>query len=118
MWRIVAALLTIWSSAKQAEIDRHDLDDRPHAAEGRTDPGADKGRFGKRRVADALGTELVEQSLGDRIAAAIAPDILAHQEDARIGQQRLADRLADRLAVGDLDACTTSRRSLGHPSAA
>ena len=30
---------------QQAEIDRHDLDDRPHAAERRTDAGADEGRI-------------------------------------------------------------------------
>jgi hypothetical protein len=30
---------------KKAEIDRHDFDDRAHPAEGRTDPGADKGRL-------------------------------------------------------------------------
>ncbi len=87
---------------QEAEIDRHDLDDRAHPAERGADPGADKGRFGERRVADALGAELVEQALGNRIAAAVAPDILAHQKDARISQQRLADRFTDRIAVGDL----------------
>ncbi len=50
---------------QEAEIDRHDLDDRAHPAEGSTDPGTDKGRFGERCVANALGTELVEQPLGD-----------------------------------------------------
>ncbi len=87
---------------QEAEIDRHDLDDRAHPAERRADPGADEGRFGKRRVADAFGAELVEQPLGDRIAAAVAPDILAHQKDARIGKKSLADRFADRIAIGDL----------------
>ena len=72
---------------QQAEIDRHDLDDRPHAAERRTDTGADEGGFGKRRVADAVGAELVQQAPAHRVAAAIAPDILAHQKDALVLEQ-------------------------------
>ena len=30
---MVAALFMIWSSARRAEVDGHDLHDRPHAAE-------------------------------------------------------------------------------------
>src|SRR6516162_7630100 len=65
---------------KKAEIDRHDFDDRAHPAEGGADPGADEGRFRERRVANAFRAELIEQPLGHRITAAIAPDILAHQK--------------------------------------
>ena len=102
MWRMVAALLTIWSSARQAEIHRHDLDDWAQAAHGRTDPGADEGRLRERRVANAFLAKFLQQPLGHRIAAAIAPNILTHQEGARIVPERLADRLLDRLTVGGL----------------
>ena len=47
------------------------------------------------------GAELVEQALADRVAAAVAADVLAHQEHARVALQRLAQRLAQRFAVGD-----------------
>ena len=69
---------------QETEIDRHDLDDRAHPAKRSADPGADKGRLGQRRIADAVGTELVEEAFGDRIAAAIAPNVLAHQKDALV----------------------------------
>ena len=96
MWRSVAALFTIWSRREQAEVDRHDLDDRPHAAERRADAGADEGRFRQRRVADALGAELLEQPVAHGEGAAVAADVLAHQEDARI--RRSASRSARRTA--------------------
>src|SRR6516162_5348520 len=100
MWRIVAALLTIWSSAKRLKLTVmiSTIGRIPPSAA----PGADKGRFGKRCVADALGTKFVEEPLGDRVAAAVAPNILAHQKDVRISAKRLSDRLAHRVAVGDL----------------
>ncbi len=85
---------------EQAEVDRHDLDDRSHAAERRADAGADERRFRERRVADALGPELLEQALAHGEAAAVAADVLAHEKDARIALQRLADGGAHRLAVG------------------
>ena len=44
---------------EQAEVDGHDLDDRPHAAERRADAGADEPGLAQRGVADALGPELV-----------------------------------------------------------
>ena len=49
---------------EQAEVDGHDLDDRAHAAERGADAGADEGRLRQRRVADALGPELLEQARG------------------------------------------------------
>ena len=44
-------------------------------------PGADEGRLRQRRVADALGSELVEQALAHAEAAAVPSDVLAHEED-------------------------------------
>src|SRR6516162_4356415 len=37
---------------QEAEIDRHDLDDRTHSAKRGANPGADKSRFGERGIAD------------------------------------------------------------------
>ena len=43
--------------------------------------------------------ELFEESLAHRVAAAVAPDVLAHEEDALVGEDRRADGLAERVAV-------------------
>ncbi len=75
---------------EHAEVDGHHLDDRSHAAERRADSRADEGRLGQRRVADALGSELLEQALADGERAAVAADVLSHQEHARVRGQRLA----------------------------
>ena len=75
---------------EQAEIHRHHLDDWPHAVQRRTDARAHEGGFGERGVADALLAELLQQALAHRIAAAVAPDVLAHQEDPLIAQKCLA----------------------------
>ena len=74
---------------EQAEVDGHDLDDRPHAAQRGADPGADERRLRQRRVAHALGAELLEQPLAHREAAAVPTDILAHEEDAVIASERI-----------------------------
>ncbi len=86
---------------QQAEVDRHDLDDRSHAAHRGADAGADECGLGQRRVADAFLTELVEQSLAHSEAAPVLADVFAHQEDAGIVTQRLAEGALHRLAVGD-----------------
>ena len=70
--------------AEQAEIDRHDLDDRLRAAERGADGRADEGRFRERRVANAFLAELGEQPLADGVAAAVPADVLAHQKHALI----------------------------------
>ena len=76
---------------EQAEVDRHDLDDGPHAAQRGADAGADERRLRQRRVADALRAELLEQAEADAEAAAVAADVLAHEEDAVVAAQGLAD---------------------------
>ena len=47
---------------EQAEVHGHDLHDGPQARHGRADAGADEGGLGQRRVPDALGPELLEES--------------------------------------------------------
>ncbi len=88
---------------EQAEVDRHHLDDRPHAAEGGTDPRTDEARLGERCVADALRAELVEEAEADGEGTAVAAHVLAHQEHPLIGGKRMAQSGAHGLAVGELD---------------
>ena len=88
---------------EQAEVDRHHLDDRAHARECRADAGADERRFREWRVADTLLAEFREQPHAHRIAASVAPDVLAHQEHTRIALQRLTQRRAHCLAVSGFD---------------
>ena len=64
MWRQRGGVVDDLVQRQQAEVDRHDLDDRPHAAQRRADAGADERRFRQRRVADSLRPELLEQALG------------------------------------------------------
>ena len=87
---------------EQAEVAGHDLDDRAQARDRGADTGADEAVLGQRRVDDALRPELLEQALADRVAAAVAAHVLAEQQDARIGVQRITDRLPAGLAVADL----------------
>ena len=94
------AVLTIWSSAKKAEIHRHDLDDGAHAGDGCTDAGTDITQFGQRRVADAVFAQFFGKTLGDGVAAAVARHVLAHQEHSLVGEDRRADRLLARLSIG------------------
>src|SRR5208283_4148788 len=84
---------------EKAEVAGHDLDDGPHAHHRRANARANNGAFGQRRVPDAFFAELFEHPLRHRVAAAIATDILSHQEDARIFDQRLAQRLFASFAI-------------------
>ena len=94
---------------EQAEIHRHQFDDRAHAGHRRTDAGTGEPGFRQRRIADPLGAEFGQQALAHRVAAAVAADVLAHQKHALIAAQRIADRLAHRVAVGDLGRCGLDR---------
>ena len=92
---------------QQAEVDGHDLDDRPHAAERGPDAGADERRLRQRRVPDAVRAELLEQAQADREAAAVAPDVLAHQEHPLVALQGVAERRR---------ASPRGRSALGRPA--
>ena len=88
---------------QQAEVDGHDLDDRAHAAQRGADAGADERRLRQRRVADALAARTPRAGpCVTREAAAVAADVLAHQEHPLVAgsASRIAWRM--RLAVGDV----------------
>ena len=94
----VAALFTIWSSASRLKLTvMISTIGRMPPMRG-ADAGADEGRLRQRRVADAFRPELVEQALADREAAAVAADVLAHEEHAVVGcsASRSASRMASR----------------------
>ena len=84
----------------EQEIEGHDLDHRALAEHRGADARADEPLLGDRGVAHAVGPELVEQAGGDLVGAAEDADLLAHDEDALIARELLAQRQADRLAVG------------------
>ena len=66
-------------------------------------PAPVKPDSGERRVANSLRAELGQQPFGYGIAAAIAANVLAHQKDALVPPQRIADGLAHRFAIGKFD---------------
>ena len=79
--------------------------------------GTDETQFGQRRVAHPLGAELGQHALREGVGAAVAADVLAHQEDARVLAHRLAHGLAHRLAVADFPAHGFRLMMYGRPSA-
>ncbi len=92
---------------EQAEVHRHDLDDRTHPAERRPDPCTDEARFRQRRVADPVASEFLVQALRDGVRAAVVGDVLAHDEHPVVMGERLAQRLSHRFPIGH-------RRRLAH----
>src|SRR6266566_2625048 len=64
--------------------------------------GADDRHLGDRRVAYALGAELVQHPLRDAHRAAHLRDVLAHDEDVLVVAHGLRERVANGLAIGKL----------------
>ena len=87
---------------QQAEIDGHQLDDRSHAGHRSADARAGEPGLRQRSIANALRAKLREQPVADRIAAAIAADVLTHQENALVAPERVAKRLANGFAISHL----------------
>ena len=85
---------------QQAEVDRHELDDGSQATEGGSDARADEDRFRDGRVLNAVLAELVDEALGDAVGAAVEADVLAHQEDALVVEERFAQCLPYGVPVG------------------
>ena len=107
----VAALFTIWSSASRLKltvmistIGRMPPSAAPIPAPTNADSDSGVSRM-------RSGPNSSSRPEADREAAAVAADVLAHQEDALVALQRLADRLAHRLAVGGLTCGRVSVRS-------
>src|SRR4030095_16399148 len=76
--------------------------DGAHSHHRGTDRGPDDGRFGERRVDDALLAELLDQTVGDFEGASVDADVFAQQEHALIAGHLLANAGPDRVHVGRL----------------
>ncbi len=74
-----------------------DLGHRAQAVERHADRGADDAGLGERRVDHAVGAELVEQARGRAEHAAELADVLAEDDDARVGLHLRAQSVANRL---------------------
>src|SRR5207302_3931380 len=84
------------------EVHDHDFGDRELALEGGTDPGAENGRLGNRRVEHTVLAVLGGQSRrGTGDSAARVGEVLAQQKDPGVGGQAFVKRLVDRLQSGD-----------------
>src|SRR2546426_11221528 len=76
----------------EREVDGHHLDDRAQTEHGRTDRRANNDLLGDRRVDDALGSELVEQTLGHAVGAAELADVLADQVNGIVALHLFGER--------------------------
>ena len=69
------------------EVDEHDLDHRPHAGLRGADGDTAHGRLADRRVAHALGAELLRQA-DRRLVGPALGDVLADHDDALVVAHR------------------------------
>src|SRR5258708_794727 len=79
------------------EVDELKFDDRAQADIGGSDGRADKAFLRQRGFDDALRAELVEKAFGHLESAAVAADVLPHQEDGLVRFHLLPDAPGDRL---------------------
>src|SRR5216683_1686009 len=93
---------------EQAEIDRHQLDNRLEPAHRGADSGADDREFRNRRVTHALFAVDGKQPVGDLECTAEVTDLLAHDEYTLIAVEFLAQGLVERFSVSNLRHAATS----------
>src|SRR5579859_960555 len=91
------------------EVDELELDDRSESDIGGSDGGPDETFFGERSLQDALRSESVQESFGDLECAAIAADVLAHQEDGFVRLHLLPEAPGDRLQERELRHLSSTR---------
>ena len=84
------------------EIHELELGHRTHAGERGAESGADDGGFRDGSINDALGSEAVDEAVGDFECAAVNADVLAQAEDGRVALHFLPDALADGFEIGEL----------------
>ena len=77
-----------------------DLADRPVAAHGQADGGAEDAGLGQRGVDDAVLAEVLLQAVGDPEDPAELADVLAHEHDLGVVLHGLAQAEVERLADG------------------
>src|SRR5277367_4527119 len=74
---------------------------RTHPRERSAERGSHNGRLRDWRVDHPLGTETVDESVGDFKGAAVDADILADAKNGRVAFHLLPNSLADGFEVGD-----------------
>src|ERR1700685_1256500 len=92
------------------EIHELKFGDGAHASERGSEGRAHNGGLGDGRVDDALGTEAVDESVGDFEGAAVNADVFAEAEDGRVAVHFFPDSLADGFEVGKLHRVKFFRR--------
>jgi hypothetical protein len=86
---------------EEREVPGHELHDGPQAHHRRAHADAGEPQLGDRRVHDARRPELLEEPAADLVGALVDGDLLPHQEDGGIAPHLLAQRLVQRVPVGD-----------------
>ncbi len=101
MYRMLAALLTIWSIATRLKLKvmNSTIGRRPTIAAPMPMPA--EPFLGDRRVDDPAGAEAGEHPLADLVGAVVLGDLFAHEEDAVVALHLLGHRLVQGFAVGN-----------------
>ena len=84
------------------EIDGHDLHDGTQPEHGGTGSHPDKPIFDNGRVHHPFGAKFIQEPGRDFIGALEDSDLLPKEEDIFIAQQFFAQRVMQRLPIGDL----------------
>ena len=99
MYRMLAALLTIWSIATRLKLKVMNsmIGRRPDHR--RADADAGEPFLGDRRVDDPPGAEPLEHPLADLVGAVVLRDFLTHEEDAVVALHLLGHRLVQGFPI-------------------
>ena len=89
-------------TGRRQEVREHDLDHRAHARDGHAQGNAHEAVLADGCRQDTT-RELVRQADVGLEHAAVGVDVLAHEEDARVGRHLVLERGVDGLAIGELD---------------
>ena len=101
---------------QQAEVDRHDLHDWPHAQHRGTDRGPDETLLADRCVEYPGGAELGEQPGGDLVGTLEDTDLLADEKYRLVAQHLSAQGVVQRLPIRHHGHdCATGSEMTGSP---
>ena len=84
---------------KNAEVPRHELDDRPQPDHRRADTHSGESQLGDRGVDDSHLAEFLQEAFRDFVCPLIDRDLLSHEEYAVVTLHFLAQRLVEGVSV-------------------